>query len=83
MRQKSDAITFIDEEVREIQTPHDDTMVISLIIANYDVKHILVDNGSSANVLLYEAFPKNESTYTKDAQNDYYFDDVRWRCCFH
>ena len=32
--------------------------MISLTIANYDVKHVLVDNGSSTDVLFYEAFQK-------------------------
>ena len=57
-RWKSDAITFTDKDARGIQTFHDDAVVISLIIANYDVKRVLVDNGSSANMLFYEAFQK-------------------------
>ena len=31
-------------------------MVISLTIANFDVKHILIDNGSFVDVLFYNAF---------------------------
>ena len=31
-------------------------MVVSLNIVNYDVHHILVDNESSADILLYEIF---------------------------
>ena len=46
-------IIFIDEDARGIQTLHDDVVVVSTIIANYDVKRILVDNGSSVNVLFY------------------------------
>ena len=46
----SSSITFIDEDAGEIQTPYDDATVISLIIVNYEVKCILVDNESSTDV---------------------------------
>ena len=53
---KSDVIIFTDEDVRGIQIPHDDAMVTFLIIANHDVKRVLVDNEGSTDVLFYEAF---------------------------
>ena len=53
---QDDVIIFTDEDARRIQTPHDDAVVVSAIIANYDVKKILVDNGSSTNVLFYSTF---------------------------
>ena len=53
-----DAITFTDEDVQGIQTPHDDAVVVSATIANYDVKRIFVDNGSSMNVLFYSTFSR-------------------------
>ena len=49
-------ITFTEEDVRGIQTPHDDAFVVSATIANYDVKRIFVDNGSSTNILFYSTF---------------------------
>ena len=49
-------IIFTNEDAWGIQTPHDDTVVVSTTIANYDVKKILVDNGSSTNVLFYSTF---------------------------
>ena len=51
-----DVITFTEEDIRGIQTSHDDAVVVSAMIANYDVKKILVDNGSSTNVLFYSIF---------------------------
>ena len=44
------------DDVQRIQTFHDDTVVVSMTIANYDVKKILVDNGSSTDVLFYLVF---------------------------
>ncbi|KAK3024809.1 hypothetical protein RJ639_044119 [Escallonia herrerae] len=38
--------------------PHDDPLVVTLRVGNFDVKRILVDNGSSAEVLFYEAFQR-------------------------
>ena len=37
---------------------HNDTIVISLNIVDYDVRRILVDNGSSTDILFYDAFSK-------------------------
>ncbi|KAK3000846.1 hypothetical protein RJ639_021353 [Escallonia herrerae] len=46
------------DEIGDIKTPHDDPLVVTLRVGNFDVKKILVDNGSSAEVLFYEAFQK-------------------------
>ncbi|KAK3033701.1 hypothetical protein RJ639_033925 [Escallonia herrerae] len=51
-------ISFSEDEIGDIKTPHDDPLVVTLRVGNFDVKRILVDNGSSAEVLFYEAFPK-------------------------
>ena len=44
-------ISFVDNEATTLINPHDDALVISLLIANCKIKRILVDNGSSTNVL--------------------------------
>lgn len=53
-----DVITFLDFNLEGIQDPHDDTIVISVTISNYDIGLILVDNRSSIDVLFYDAFHK-------------------------
>ncbi|XP_030963649.1 uncharacterized protein LOC115984783 [Quercus lobata] len=50
------AITFTDEDTKRIHHPHDDALVISLLIADYTTRRVLVDNGSSADILYYPAF---------------------------
>jgi len=50
------AISFIDEEVERIHHPHNDVIVITLLIVDYTTRRVLVDNGSSADILYYPAF---------------------------
>ncbi|XP_022873363.1 uncharacterized protein LOC111392285 [Olea europaea var. sylvestris] len=51
-------ITFGARDLEGISYPHDDALVISAVVANFEVKRILVDNGSAANILSQEAFAK-------------------------
>ena len=57
-RRLNNVITFLKEDVRRIQTLHDDVIVVSTTIANYDVKRILVDNESSSDLLFYSTFSR-------------------------
>ena len=50
------AISFMDEEAERIYHPHDDAIVITLLIADYITRKVLVDNGSSADILYYPTF---------------------------
>ena len=50
------AISFTDEDAERIHHPHDDAIVITLLIADYITRRVLVDNGSSADILYYLAF---------------------------
>jgi hypothetical protein len=36
--------------------PHDDALVMTLTVANHGIYQILVDNGSSADILYWLAF---------------------------
>ena len=49
-------ITFIEDEAERIHHPHDDAIVITLLIADYTTRKVLVDNGSSADILYLSAF---------------------------
>ena len=46
-----DLIFFSDDDVQGVQT-HDDAVIISMMMTNYNVKRVLVDNGSSTDVIL-------------------------------
>ena len=55
---QDDVITLTYEDAQRIQTLHDDAVVVSATIANYDVRRILVDNESSTNILFYSTFSR-------------------------
>ncbi|XP_013699884.2 uncharacterized protein LOC106403615 [Brassica napus] len=51
-----DEISFTAKEQEKVLTPHHDALVISLTVANCLVKRILVDNGSSGNIIFQAAY---------------------------
>ena len=46
----------MDEDSSRIHHPHDVVIVITLLIAGYSTRRVLIDNGSSADILYYPAF---------------------------
>jgi len=44
-------ISFEEEDRENIRNPHHDGLVITLYIANHFVRMILVDGGSSVNII--------------------------------
>ena len=51
-------ITFYDSNLEGCQHPHDDPLVVRAIMSNTTVHRVLVDNGSSANIIFASAFDK-------------------------
>ena len=51
-----DTLTFSTEDEQGIHYPHDDPPVVALTIANYAVKRVLIDTGSSSDILFTSAF---------------------------
>ncbi|XP_077221692.1 uncharacterized protein LOC143855457 [Tasmannia lanceolata] len=58
-------VTFTDADYRTIDRQHDDAIVVRLTIANCNVGRILVDTGSSVNVLHQDAFAKMDISSDK------------------
>ena len=52
------SITFSDSYLEGCQHPHDDPLVVRSVVANKTVHRVLVDNGSSANIIFASAFDK-------------------------
>ncbi|KAF3600240.1 hypothetical protein F2Q69_00037719 [Brassica cretica] len=53
---RTDEISFMAKEQKKVLTPHHDSLVISLTVANCLVKRILVDNRSSGNIIFQAAY---------------------------
>jgi len=49
-------IWFMKEDARRLYHPHDDVLVISIQVGDYNTHRFLVDNGSFADILYYPAF---------------------------
>ena len=49
-------IGFSEEDVRHLHHPHDDALVISIRVEDYNMHRVLVDNGSLADILYHPAF---------------------------
>ena len=49
-------IGFLEDDARCPHHPHDDAFVISIQIGDYNIHWVLVDNGSSVDILYYLAF---------------------------
>ena len=45
-----------EEDARGVKQPYDDPLVIMLMIEGFNTKRILVDNGSSADIIYLSAF---------------------------
>ncbi|XP_077242335.1 uncharacterized protein LOC143882811 [Tasmannia lanceolata] len=49
-------ISVSDADLDNLILAHDDALVITMLVANWELKKILVDNGSLADILYYHAF---------------------------
>ncbi|XP_028069356.1 uncharacterized protein LOC114271888 [Camellia sinensis] len=54
----STKISFSNEDMTWVHHPHNDALVVILQIGEFDVKMILIDLGSSIEILYYELFKK-------------------------
>ncbi|RDX58414.1 hypothetical protein CR513_62271, partial [Mucuna pruriens] len=57
-RKSTPPITFDDRDMRSRASSQDEPMVISMVVAGYKVERVLIDQGSSANVLYRSTLKK-------------------------
>ncbi|CAL5420073.1 unnamed protein product [Camellia sinensis] len=55
-KQWIEPITFTDTDCAGVRYPHDDPLVISAILSNYKVRRVLIDNGSSSDIIFLNCF---------------------------
>ena len=51
-------ITFLDSNMEGYEHPHDDPLVIRVVVAKKIVHRVLIDNGSSTDIIFASAFEK-------------------------
>ncbi|KAJ4957277.1 hypothetical protein NE237_014060 [Protea cynaroides] len=51
-----DFLTFSDEDLCGLELPHEDAIVITMRIEDSDVHKIMVDTGSSVDIIYWQAF---------------------------
>ena len=49
-------IGFSEEDTQRLHHSYDDALVVSLRVGDYNMHRVLIDNGSSADILYYLAF---------------------------
>ncbi|XP_073035264.1 uncharacterized protein [Primulina eburnea] len=55
-RRNEAVLSFGPEDLRGVNLPHNDALVIQDRVANYDILRVFVDSGSSVNVIFKDAF---------------------------
>jgi hypothetical protein len=56
VRLNDQIISFSEEDARGTHQPHDDALVITINIAGFTTRRVMVDNGSSADILYLPAY---------------------------
>ncbi|XP_009618243.1 uncharacterized protein [Nicotiana tomentosiformis] len=59
---EGDNITFDDEDTDGLIIPHNDALVISLLVHDTNVKRVLMDPGSSVNIILLRVVNEMQAT---------------------
>ena len=49
-------MSFLKEDARWVRQPHDDSLVIMLMIEGFNTRRVLVDNGSSIDIIYLSTF---------------------------
>ena len=49
-------IGFSEKDARRLHHPHNDALVVSIQVGDYNTHQVLVDNGSSVNIIYYPVF---------------------------
>ncbi|XP_028055799.1 uncharacterized protein LOC114259965 [Camellia sinensis] len=54
--EEKDILTFSSKDLERIQVPHNEALVVTLRVKGFDIKRILIDQGSSVEIMHYDAF---------------------------
>ena len=71
-RGEAEDTTFSERDAPHIRHPYYDALVVKAMIANNNVHRILVDNGSSVDILYFQAFERMGLSDLKPSPNPMY-----------
>ena len=55
-RRKNQDMCFSEEDARGVKQPHDNPLVIMVMIEGFNTRRVLVDNGSSTDIIYLSTF---------------------------
>ncbi|KAK1380928.1 hypothetical protein POM88_027672 [Heracleum sosnowskyi] len=64
-------ITFTEDDARHVHQPHNDALVVTITIGGLNVHRVLVDNGSSCNILAYDTCCERNLVHSIKPEADY------------
>ena len=64
-KRTSQDICFSEEDARGVKQPHDDSLVIMILIEGFNTRRVLVDNGSSADIIYLSTFQQLKLDQTR------------------
>ncbi|GFY90756.1 hypothetical protein Acr_07g0009530 [Actinidia rufa] len=73
-------ITFGNDNLRGLHLLHDDALVVSSVIANFNVQRILIDNRTSSDILFISAFKRMKIGLAKPHQTTIWQDFIVVDC---
>ena len=76
------ATTFSGSDLEGCQHSHDDPLVIRAVVANKTIHRVLVDNGSSTDIIFVSAFDKTSIGREKLKQSAPICEDSLERKCY-
>ena len=63
-RKVDNTIVFTDEDFEGVETPHQDALVILARIAGWKIERVMIDTGSSADILFNSCYEQIRATLT-------------------
>ncbi|GAV92198.1 LOW QUALITY PROTEIN: hypothetical protein CFOL_v3_35579, partial [Cephalotus follicularis] len=66
-----EVISFSEADYEGVRLPHDDPVVVTLLVELFTMKRILIDNGSSADILYKHAFDLKSRFLVVDTPSPY------------
>ena len=75
-------LSFLKEDKIGTTQPHDDTLLITLRIGDYDVKRVMVDGGSAVEVMYLDLYKRAEFEIGRFNALQLSFDELQWETSY-